>query len=228
MEKQKILEIIAQLKINVSLGGLSANETNSFVRLTIGSGKDKLYVFDHRPATILAVKNTRTDSIAERSEAYEVLVQAINQPAKVVLMAKTDGRRIWNYILLYPTNQEPKALFSETRYVARGGYTWFEIQEDKPLWSWRMEASSQEKQCYEMTIVALTDEKNRVVIKNFDRLTRSSSRTTISSEILETMVVQEEDNEALRERLRQMSPTGRLLVTLGTIGPLWKEKNLPS
>ncbi|RMD64101.1 hypothetical protein D6833_04835 [Candidatus Parcubacteria bacterium] len=125
-------------------------------------------MFDHRPATLQAAKAINPEaSWEDRRKAEEVLTEAVRQPAKVVVMEKTDGEKTFYYVNLYPANgQKPTALFSETSYTGKHN-AGFEIKEDNALWSWTSESSSRTGRHWEMMLVSLTDDDHKVIVDSY-------------------------------------------------------------
>jgi hypothetical protein len=171
MEKKRIIDAVANVRIS-SASPLVGDK--DFVRFTIqstGGGVNvgrKLFVFDHRPATLQAAKAINLEaSWEDRRKVEEVLTEAVRQPAKVVVMEKTDGDKTFHYVNLYPSNgQKPTALFSETSYTGKHN-AGFSVKEDGALWSWRSESSSRTGAHREMVLVALTDETHKVIVDSY-------------------------------------------------------------
>lgn len=171
MEKKMVVQAVA----NVQIGAASPLVGDKdFVRFAIQSTDGgvnvgrKLFVFDHRPATLQAAKAINPDaSWEDRRKAEDALAEAIKQPAKVVVMEKTDGEKTFHYVNLYPANgQKPAALFSETSYTGKHN-AGFNVKEDNSLWSWTSESSSRTGAHWDMVLVALTDETHKVIVDSY-------------------------------------------------------------
>lgn len=172
MEREKVIEIVAKVRIPVTK--LSVSDQN-FVRFAIQPTGGKvnvgptLFVFDHRPATLLSAKVSLINQDAPWKDHQRVkgnLVRAVQQPAKVVVMKKFNKKRTFYYVNLYPVNKEkPSALFSQTSYRGNAD-TGLTIKEDRSLWSWTSESSSPSDLRWKMILVALTDEKRRITVKS--------------------------------------------------------------
>lgn len=171
MEKKKVVEAVANVQISTS--GMLVGEKD-FVRFAIqstGGGVSvgrKLFVFDHRPATLQAAKAINPDaSWEDHRKAEEALTEAVRQPAKVIVMEKTDGEKAFYYVNLYPANgQKPVALFSEMSYTGKHN-AGFNVKEDNGLWSWASESSSRTGAHREMVLVTLTDEVHKVIVDSY-------------------------------------------------------------
>ena len=174
MKKRKVVEAVA--KVEISTTGFQVNE--EFVRFaiqSIGGGVcvgRKLFVFDHRPATIQAAKAIKPnkapwESRRKAEEALAALSAAVRQPAKVVVMEKVDGERTFPYVNLYLTKgQEPTALFATTSYVGKHN-AGFEFAEDNAFWSWGSESTSRTSRHWEMVLVTLTDDDHKVIVDSY-------------------------------------------------------------
>jgi len=144
-----------------------------FVRFTIqstGGGVEKgqrLYVFDHRPAT-LGVAKAIWNGQRAKLEGKKELQTVVSHPAKIVVMEKVVGEdRVYPYINLFPANgQEPTALLSETLYVGKHNAC-FKIRENNGLWSWTSESFSRTGRHQEMVLVALTDDDHRIIVDSY-------------------------------------------------------------
>lgn len=172
MEKKMVVQAAAA---NVRIG--SSNPLvgdKDFVRFAIqstGGGVSvgrKLFVFDHRPATLRAAKAINPDaSWEDRRKTEDALAEAVRQPAKVVVMEKTDGDKTFHYVNLSPANdQKPAALFSETSYTGKHN-AGFNVKENGSLWSWTSESSSRTGAHWELVLVALTDETHKVIVDSY-------------------------------------------------------------
>lgn len=170
MEKKNVVQVVANVRIS---GASPLVGDKDFVRFAIqstGGGVSvgrKLFVFDHRPATLQAAKAINPESSWEdRRKLEEALAEVVRQPAKAVVMEKTDGDKTFHYVNLYPANgQKPTALFSETSYTGKHN-AGFSVKDDNALWSWTSESSSRTGRHWEMTLVALTDETHKVIVES--------------------------------------------------------------
>jgi len=171
MEKKRIIDAVANVRISSASPLVGDKDFVRFAIQSTGGGVNvgrKLFVFDHRPATLQAAKAINLEaSWEDRRKVEEVLAEAVRQPAKVVVMEKTDGDKTFYYVNLYPTNgQKPTVLFSETTYTGKHN-AGFSVKEDGALWSWRSESSSRTGAHREMVLVALTDETHKVIVDSY-------------------------------------------------------------
>ena len=172
MEKRKVVEAVANVRISSASPLVGDKDFVRFAMQSTGGGINvghKLFVFDHRSATLQAAKAKNPEaSWEDRRKAEEALAEAVRQPAKVVVMEKTDGDKTFYYVNLYPTNgqKKPTALFSETSYVGKHN-AGFSVKEDGALWSWRSESSSRTGAHWELVLVALTDETHKVIVDSY-------------------------------------------------------------
>jgi hypothetical protein len=171
MEKRKVVEAVANVRISSASPLVGDKDFVRFAIQSTGGGVNvgrKLFVFDHRPATLQAAKAINPEaSWEDRRKAEEALTEAVRQPAKVVVMEKTDGDKTFYYVNLYPTNgQKPTALFSETSYTGKHN-AGFSVKEDGALWSWTSESSSRTGAHRELVLVALTDETHKVIVDSY-------------------------------------------------------------
>ncbi|MBI5222711.1 MAG: hypothetical protein HY980_04450 [Candidatus Magasanikbacteria bacterium] len=170
MEKKMVVQTVANVRIGVANPLVGDKNFVRFAIQSTGGGVSvgrKLFVFDHRPAVLQAAKAIISDaSWEDRRKAEESLTEAIRQPAKVVVMEKTDGDKTFHYVNLYPANgQNPTALFSETAYTGKHN-AGFSVKEDGTLWSWMSESSSRTGAHWELVLVALTDETHKVIVES--------------------------------------------------------------
>jgi hypothetical protein len=171
MEKKMIVQAVANVRIGSSNSLVGDKDFVRFAIQSTGGGVSvgrKLFVFDHRPATLQAAKAINPDaSWEDRRKAEDALAEAVRQPAKVVVMEKTDGDRTFHYANLYPANgQKPTALFSETSYTGKHN-AGFSVKDDGALWSWTSESSSRTGAHWELVLVALTDEAHKVIVDSY-------------------------------------------------------------
>lgn len=195
MEKKRVVEVVANIQISTSSFGMLVGDRD-FVRFAIqstGGGVSvgrKLFVFDHRTATLQAAKAINPEaSWEDRSKSQEVLAEAVRQPAKVVVMEKTDGDKVFHYVNLYSANgQKPTALFSKTSYTGKHN-AGFEVKEDNGLWSWTSESSSRTGAHREMVLVTLTDEAHKVIVDSygFANIGHTDSNLTVIGEVIGQM-----------------------------------------
>lgn len=170
-EKKVVVETVANVRISCT--DLLVGD-KGFVRFAIqstGGGVNvgrKLFVFDHRSATLQVAKAINPDALWEdRRKAEKSLTETVRQPAKVVVMEKTDGEKTFYYVNLYPANgQEPAALFSKTLYTGKHN-AGFKVKEDNALWSWTSESSSRTGAHWEMVLVALTDDIQKMIVSSY-------------------------------------------------------------
>lgn len=173
MEKRKVKVVEAVANVRIGVASSLVGDKN-FVRFAIqstGGGVNvgrKLFVFDHRPATLQAAKAINPEaSWEDRCKAEKALAEAVQQPAKVVVMEKTDGNKTFHYINLYSANgQKPTALLAEVSFIGKHN-AGFDIREDNSLWSWTSESSSRTGAHRELVMVALTDETHRVIVDSY-------------------------------------------------------------
>lgn len=171
MEKKKVAEAVANVRIGNTDFLVSEKGFVRFVIQSTGGGVEigqKLFVFDHRSATIQAAKAINPDvSWEDRHKAEEALTETVRQPAKAIVMEKTDRDKTFHYVNLYPANgQKPVALFSETLHIGKHN-AGFEIKEDNVLWSWTSESSSRTGAHWELVFVALTDDAHKVIFNSY-------------------------------------------------------------
>lgn len=180
MEKKKLVEAVANVQIPAASPLVGDKDFVQFAVQSTRGGVSvgrKLFVFDHRPATLQAAKAITATLQAAKAinldaswedlrKAEDALPETVRQPAKVVVMEKTDGDKTFHYVNLYPANgQKPTALFSKTSYIGKHN-AGFEVKEDNSLWSWTSESSSRTGRHWEMTLVALTDETHKVIVES--------------------------------------------------------------
>ncbi len=172
MDKIKVVEGIANVRISSTRS--MTMDPKGFVRFAIQSqgyvevGR-KLFVFDHRASSTLeAAKAIKPDAEwDEAQKALSVLAEAVNQPAKVVVMKKVDDEKEFFYVNLYPANGlRPTALFFETLYVEKHN-AGFNVKEDNSLWTWKSESSSRTGAHREMVLVALTDDDHQIIVDSY-------------------------------------------------------------
>ena len=174
--KKRIVEV-AVARVEIGIGVEPQVNDRGFLRFTIqstGGGVDvgrKLFVFDHRPAVLRVVKKVIDPKALweDRRKAEDTLVKTIRQPAKVVVMEKTDKKKTFYYVNLYPVNgqkQKLTALFSKTSYISKHN-AGFEVKEDNAFWSFTSESSSRTGRHQEMVLVALTDDDHKVIVDSY-------------------------------------------------------------
>lgn len=171
MEKKKVVEAVADVRIDLSSPLVGDKDFVRFAIQSTGGGVrlgHKLFVFDHRPATFRAARAIELEvSYEDRRKSEGALVEVVQQPAKVVVMEKTDGDKTFHYVNLYPANgQKPVALFSSTLYTGKHN-AGFSVREDKAIWSWRSESSSHTRAHWEMVLVAMTDKTHEVIVDSY-------------------------------------------------------------
>lgn len=173
MEKKMVAQAVANVRISTASPLVGDKDFVRFAIQSTGGGVSigrKLFVFDHRSATLQAAKAINPKaSWEDRRKAEEVLAEAVRQPAKVVVMEKTDGDKTFHYVNLFPVNgqsQKPTALFSETCYTGKHN-AGFSVKEDSALWSWTSESSSRTGRHWELVLVVLTDETHKVIIDSY-------------------------------------------------------------
>jgi len=171
MEKKMVVQAVANVRISCNNPLVGDKDFVRFAIQSTGGGVNegrKLFVFDHRPATLQAARAINAEaSWEDRRKAEGALTEAVRQPAKVVVMKKTDGENTFYYINLYPVNgQKPTALFSETSYTGKHNAR-FNVKEDNALWSWTSESSSRTSRHWELVLVALTDETHKVLVNSY-------------------------------------------------------------
>lgn len=175
MEKKVVVESMANVRISFT-DPLVNDKDFDFVLFAIQSTDGgvnvgpKLFVFDHRPEVFWAARAVNPDVAGEdRRKTKEALARAVRQPAKVVVMEKTDGggEKTFHYVNLYPTDEkQPGALFSMTSYTGKHN-AGFSVKENNALWSWKSESSSRTGAHWEMVLVVLTDETHRVIVNSY-------------------------------------------------------------
>lgn len=190
MEKEKVIKAVARVQISVNNFWV---DDRNFVRFTVQSrGRglnlgDELFVFDHRPATrqpAIEMAFARQAPWKDPRRVKLTLAEAVKKPARVIVMKKSNQKRTFYYVNLFPTKEKPSALFSQTSY--RGTDTGLTIREDQSFWSWTSQSSSPSNLCWKMILVALTDERRRIVIKGhgcFDISQTDKNLTVISNDI---------------------------------------------
>lgn len=171
MEKRKVVEAVASVRIGVANPLVGDKDFVRFAIQSSGGGVSvgrKLFVFDHRSATLQAAKAINPElSWEDRREAENTLAEIVQQPAKVVVMEKTDGDKTFHYVNLYPANgQKPTGLFSETSYTGKHN-AGFKVKENNALWGWASQSSSRTGAHWEMVLVALTDETHKVIVESY-------------------------------------------------------------
>lgn len=171
MEKKKVAEAVTNVRIEIADFLVSEKGFVRFVVQSTGGGVKvgkKLFVFDHRSATLQATKAINPDmSWEDRHKAEEALTEAVRQPAKAIVMEKTDRDKTFHYVNLYPANgQKSMALFSETLHTGKHN-AGFKIKEDNALWSWTSESSSRTGAHWELVFVALTDDVHKVIFNSY-------------------------------------------------------------
>jgi len=171
MEKKMVVQAVANVRISCNNPLVGDKDFVRFAIQSTGGGVSvgrKLFVFDHRPATLQAAKAISPEaSWEDRRKAEDALAEAVRQPAKVVVMEKTDGDKTFHYVNLYPANgQKPAALFSESAYTSKHN-AGFSVKEDGALWSWTSESSSRTGAHWELVLVALTDETHKVIVNSY-------------------------------------------------------------
>lgn len=176
--KRHICDAVA----TVSISGVHYSLGKEFVRFAIHpysiKGRRnvvKLFIYDHRPTVVAAAKKTpslpgdryRIDSLQGAALRREIekartVTQMVNAtPAKVVVMERRHGSDFSYYVnLFHAEGAKPTSLFSESLYPGK----FFEI-EDNSLWSWGTKKSPKNSRD-KVTLVALTNEDRRSVIKN--------------------------------------------------------------
>lgn len=170
MEKEVVTEAVAKVQISCNVSCLGGKDFVRFMVQSTGGGVclgRRLYVFDHRPEVVKAAKmieafNSSVDNKA-RDEAKKSLEDVFHQSAKVVVMEKSDKSESFQYLNLFPTDQSPTALLSETSYIGKHNAS-YNIKQDSGLWTWTSESSSRTGCHTELVLVALTDNDHKVIV----------------------------------------------------------------
>lgn len=176
--KRHICDAVATIRISGAYYLLE----NNFVRFTIHPYSTKgrrngvkLLIYDHRPTVVAAaekaaplpgdryrIESLQGAALRRELEKVRTVAQVVNDtPAKVEVMERRRGSDFSYYVnLFHAQGAKPTALFSESLYPGK----FFEV-ENGSLWSWGTKKSPKNSRD-QVTLVALTNEERRAVIKN--------------------------------------------------------------